>query len=83
MPNSKISALTQISTVTGTETYPALKDGIVKKGTTGTATGRMRDLARYSNYSAIQDAKEVGKSSLFEGLSAGSVLQQDISAVSS
>ena len=81
MPNSKISALTQISTVTGTETFPALKDGIVKKGTIANATARMRDLARYSNYSAIQDAKEVSKSSLFEGLSAGSVLQQDISGV--
>jgi len=83
MPNKKISQLPVITSLTGTETIPALKDSIVKKTTTGVVTNRMKELARYSNYSAIQDIKESAKETLFEGLSAGSVLQQDITAVSS
>ena len=82
MPNKKISQLDQINSVAGTELVPVVQGGVVKRTTTSAFTGRLKELARAANATAIQDAKEVGRSTLIDGLSAGAVMQQDLSAVS-
>ncbi len=82
MPNKKITQLDQITSVTGTEQVPVQQTGIIKRTTTSAFTGRLKELARAANSVAIQDAREAGRATIIDGLSAGAVTQQDLSAVS-